>query len=172
MYVSDHVSRLYIHNIAHQMDQHLVKPLSAFISVFCSLLGTVFSDPRESTSTWRRRILDSLAVNSNIFLALLPKEWRIILLDGQESEAMDSDMTSRIDWDSWVAQFRTWSYGLLRLFATAERPLVSLTPSSTSSIRPYHDIPQIIVIDDVQWMERSERELLVEPSYRIEPGFR
>lgn len=127
----------------HQMDQHLVKPLSAFISVFCSLLKTVFSDPRESTLQWRRRILDSLAVNGNIFLALLPKEWRIILLDGQESEEMDSDMTSRIDWESWVKQFRTWSYGLLRLFASEERPLVSSPSLSVSFGDPYRVSPRL-----------------------------
>jgi serine/threonine protein kinase len=108
-----------------QMDQHLVKPLSAFISVFCSLLERVFSDPLESASDWRQKILDSLAVNANIFLALLPKEWRAILLDGQVSDEMDSDMTAGIDWESWVKQFRTWSYGLLRLFASEARPLVS-----------------------------------------------
>lgn len=107
------------------MDQHLVKPLSAFISVFCSLLERVFSDPLESASDWRQKILDSLAVNANVFLALLPKEWRAILLDGQESDEMDSDMTAGIDWESWVKQFRTWSYGLLRLFASEARPLVS-----------------------------------------------
>jgi hypothetical protein len=108
----------------NQMDQHLVKPLSAFISVFCSLLARVFSDPLESTSQWRRSILDSLAVNANIFLALLPKEWRVILLDGQVAETMDNDMTAGIDWESWVKQFRTWSYGLLRLFVSEKRPLV------------------------------------------------
>lgn len=141
------------------MDQHLVKPLSAFISVFCSLLKTVFSDPRESTLRWRRRILDSLAVNGNIFLALLPKEWRILLLDGQESEEMDSDMTARIDWESWVKQFRTWSYGLLRLFASEERPLVSPYLPVPYFSNPDPIIPQIIVLDDYQWMENSEREL-------------
>ncbi|KAI5455195.1 hypothetical protein NCC49_000012 [Naganishia albida] len=123
-----------------KMDQHLVKPLSAFISVFCSLLARVFSDPLESTSAWRRRILDSLAVNANIFLALLPKEWQVVLLDGQEVASMDNDMTAGIDWESWVEQFRTWSYGLLRLFASEKRPL-------------------IIVIDDVQWLEKSEKQL-------------
>lgn len=107
------------------MDQHLVKPLSAFISVFCSLLERVFSDPLESAAKWRQRILDSLAVNANIFLALLPKEWRDILLDNQESEGMSSEATAGIDWESWVKQFRTWSYGLLRLFASETRPLVS-----------------------------------------------
>jgi hypothetical protein len=65
-------------------------------------------------------------VNANIFLALLPKEWRAILLDGQESEEMGSDMTAGIDWESWVKQFRTWSYGLLRLFASENRPLVRI----------------------------------------------
>ncbi|KAJ9093692.1 hypothetical protein QFC21_006288 [Naganishia friedmannii] len=123
-----------------KMDQHLVKPLSAFISVFCSLLERVFSDPLESAADWRQRILDSLAVNANVFLALLPKEWRAILLDGQESEEMGSDMTAGIDWESWVKQFRTWSYGLLRLFASENRPL-------------------LIIIDDVQWLEKSEQEL-------------
>jgi hypothetical protein len=92
--------------------------------VFCSLLERVFSDPLESASDWRQRILDSLAVNANVFLALLPKEWRDILLDGQPSDDMDSDMTAGIDWESWVKQFRTWSYGLLRLFASENRPLV------------------------------------------------
>lgn len=107
------------------MDQHLVKPLSAFISVFCPLLERVFSDPLESAAQWRERILDSLAVNANVFLALLPKEWRDILLDNQGCQDMSSEVTSNIDWESWVRQFRTWSYGLLRLFASETRPLVS-----------------------------------------------
>ena len=140
------------------MDQHLVKPLSAFISVFCSLLERVFSDPLESTVKWRRRILDSLAVNAKIFLALLPKEWRVILLDGQEIEAMNSDMTAGIDWESWVNQFRTWSYGLLRLFASEKRPLASSTISH-GHIHYAYLLLQIIIIDDVQWLEKSEREL-------------
>jgi hypothetical protein len=119
------------------MDQHLVKPLSAFISVFCSLLERVFSDPLESPSDWRQKILDSLAVNANIFLALLPKEWRAILLDSQVSDEMDSDMTAGIDWESWVKQFRTWSYGLLRLFASETRPLVRYS----CSFLAFHNSP-------------------------------
>jgi hypothetical protein len=115
-------------------DQHLVKPLSAFISVFCSLLERVFSDPLESASDWRQRILDSLAVNANVFLALLPREWRDILLDGQPSEDMDSDTTAGIDWESWVKQFRTWSYGLLRLFASENRPLVCCMSSHATRL--------------------------------------
>lgn len=107
------------------MDQHLVKPLSGFIPVFCSLLERVFSDPLESAAEWRQRILDSLAVNANIFLALLPEEWQTLLLDGREAQMINSDMTAGIDWESWVKQFRTWSYGLLRLFASDRRPLVS-----------------------------------------------
>ncbi|KAJ9123034.1 hypothetical protein QFC22_001223 [Naganishia vaughanmartiniae] len=122
-----------------KMDQHLVKPLSAFISVFCSLLERVFSDPLESAAVWRQHILDSLAVNANIFLALLPKEWRAILLDGQESEEMGSDMTTGIDWESWVKQFRTWSYGLLRLFASESRPLTD-TPPVIAPLHPRYMI--------------------------------
>ena len=141
------------------MDQHLVKPLSAFISVFCSLLERVFSDPLESAADWRQRILNSLAVNANVFLALLPKEWRAILLDGQSAQEMDSDTTAGIDWESWVKQFRTWSYGLLRLFASENRPLVSSTLSSLSCFNSACAPWKLVIIDDVQWLEKSEREL-------------
>ncbi|KAJ9094752.1 hypothetical protein QFC21_005910 [Naganishia friedmannii] len=148
-----------------KMDQHLVKPLSAFIPVFCSLLERVFSDPLESAADWRQRILDSLAVNANIFLALLPKEWQAILLDGKEPGAVFPDATAGIDWESWVKQFRTWSYGLLGLFASESRPLVSSWPfAACTHTRVAHfnlalTLSQIIVIDDLQWMEKSEREL-------------
>jgi hypothetical protein len=107
-----------------QMDSGHIKPYSAFIAVFCSLLERIFSDPLESASTWRRRILRSLPVNANVFLALLPEQWRVTLLGKQDSDELDHNITAGIDWESWVTQFRTWSYGLLRLFASERRPLV------------------------------------------------
>lgn len=106
------------------MDKELIKPLSAFISVFCSLLERVFSDPLESASAWRRRILRSLPVNAKVFLGLLPTQWKVTLLGGQAHEMLEQDTTASIEWESWMKQFRTWSYGLLRLFASEKRPLV------------------------------------------------
>jgi ATP/maltotriose-dependent transcriptional regulator MalT len=50
--------------------------------------------------------------------------------------------TQAIDWDSYIKQFRSWATMLLRLFASRHRPL-------------------ILVIDDYQWMEASERTLQV-----------
>ena len=78
----------------------------------------------ESASSWRRRILRCLPSNADIFLSLLPKEWRVTLLGDQESTDSGQDTTVGIDWENWARQFRTWSYGLLRLFASAERQLV------------------------------------------------
>jgi hypothetical protein len=55
-----------------------------------------------------------------------------MLLD-QEVDAVDTSGSLGLDWDRYVKQFRSWSYGLLRLFATSNRPL-------------------IIVLDDYQWV--------------------
>jgi serine/threonine protein kinase len=125
---------------AGKMDSHLSKPLSAFVAVFSSLLDRVFSDPLENPDVWRQRIGNAISVNGNVFLSLIPSAYRTMLLT-QEAESVDVDWALEVDWDRYVKQFRSWSYGLLQLFATKERPLV-------------------IVLDDYQWIG-AERELWV-----------
>lgn len=115
-----------------KMDQHLVKPLSAFVAIFSSLLDRIFSDPLENPEMWRKRIADALSVNGNVFLSLIPPAYRNLLLD-QELDTGETSGPLGLDWDRYVKQFRSWSYGLLRLFATKSRPL-------------------IIVLDDYQWV--------------------
>lgn len=115
-----------------KMDQHLVKPLSAFVAIFSSLLDRIFSDPLENPELWRKRIADALSVNGNVFLSLIPPSYRKLLLD-QEVDTVETSGPLGLDWDRYVKQFRSWSYGLLRLFATKSRPL-------------------IIVLDDYQWV--------------------
>ena len=121
-----------------KMDQHLSKPLSAFVAVFSSLLDRVFSDPLENPDVWRRRIDNAISVNGNVFLSLIPAAYRTMLLT-QDGDNGDMNGPLAVDWDRYVKQFRSWSYGLLQLFATKERPLV-------------------IVLDDYQWIG-AEREL-------------
>lgn len=115
-----------------KMDQHLVKPLSAFVAIFSSLLDRIFSDPLENPDIWRKKIANALSVNGNVFLSLIPPAYRTMLLD-QEADTVDATGPLGLDWDRYVKQFRSWSYGLLRLFATNDRPL-------------------IIVLDDYQWI--------------------
>lgn len=138
-----------------KLDQHLLRPLSGFISVFCSLLDRVFSDPLEDPVAWKKDILNAVAANSNLFLSLLPAEWQRVLGDDSAPDHIPSE-TQAIDWDSYIKQFRSWATMLLRLFASRHRPL-------------------ILVIDDYQWMEVSERTLWYElafvPSRRVEHCF-
>jgi hypothetical protein len=124
-----------------KLDQHLLRPLSGFISVFCSLLDRVFSDPLEDPTSWKKDILNAVAANSSLFLSLLPAEWQRVLGDENVHGEMPAE-TQAIDWDSYIKQFRSWATMLLRLFASRHRPL-------------------ILVIDDYQWMEASERTLQV-----------
>lgn len=124
-----------------KMDQHLSKPLSAFVAVFSSLLDRVFSDPLENPDVWRQRIGNAISVNGNVFLSLIPSAYRTLLLT-QDVDSADVDGPLGVDWDRYVKQFRSWSYGLLQLFATKERPLV-------------------IVLDDYQWIG-AEKELWVD----------
>lgn len=115
-----------------KMDQHRVKPLSAFVAIFSSLLDRIFSDPLEDPEMWRKRIVNALSVNGNIFLSLIPPSYRRILLD-HDPDTLEVDGPLGVDWDQYVKQFRSWSYGLLRLFASSSRPLV-------------------IILDDYQWI--------------------
>lgn len=115
-----------------KMDQHLVKPLGAFVAIFSSLLDRIFSDPLENPEMWRKRIANALSVNGNVFLSLIPPAYRDLLLE-PEVDAVDTPGPLGVDWDRYVKQFRSWSYGLLRLFATKSRPL-------------------ILVLDDYQWI--------------------
>jgi serine/threonine protein kinase len=144
-----------------KLDQHLLRPLSGFISVFCSLLERVFSDPLEDPWTWKKSILNAVAANASLFLSLLPSEWQRVL-GTDDSEITLSHESQTVDWDSYISQFRSWATMLLRLFASCHRPLVSchanLVPAYLLPLTPYTPI-QILVIDDYQWMEASERAL-------------
>lgn len=122
-----------------KLDQHLLRPLSGFISIFCSLLDRVFSDPLEDPTIWKKDILNAVAANSSLFLSLLPAEWQRVLGDADGHDLPPAE-TQAIDWDSYIKQFRSWATMLLRLFSSRHRPL-------------------ILVIDDYQWMEASERTL-------------
>jgi hypothetical protein len=143
-----------------KLDQHLMRPLSGFIGVFCALLERVFSDPLEDPSVWRRNILDAVAVNINLFLSLLPSEWRHVL-HGSQSEAIDTAEAEIVDWESYIQQFRSWATMLFRLFSSSQRPLVSAV--CRELYRSLAQVPstlkQIIGIDDFQWMDPSEAEL-------------
>jgi serine/threonine protein kinase len=127
-------------------DAHLSRPLSAFVAVFSSLLDRVFSDPLENPDVWRQRIGNAISVNGNVFLSLIPSAYRTMLLT-QEADSVDVDWALEVDWETYVKQFRSWSYGLLQLFATKERPLV-------------------IVLDDYHWIG-AERELWVHCPWNV-----
>lgn len=115
-----------------KLDEHRAKPLSAFVAIFSSLLDRIFSDPLEDPEVWRKRIGNALSVNGNIFLSLIPPSYRGILLD-HEPDTVEMEGHLGVDWEQYVKQFRSWSYGLLRLFASSARPLV-------------------IFLDDYQWI--------------------
>ncbi|KAJ9113617.1 hypothetical protein QFC22_005925 [Naganishia vaughanmartiniae] len=134
-----------------KLDEHRVKPLSAFVSIFSSLLDRIFSDPLEDPEIWRKRIGNALSVNGNIFLSLIPPSYRSILLD-HEPDAGEFDEPLGVDWEQYVKQFRSWSYGLLRLFASSSRPLV-------------------IVLDDYQWIGAEKslwEDLLLHPMRHLD----
>ncbi|KAJ9105540.1 hypothetical protein QFC19_003522 [Naganishia cerealis] len=134
-----------------KMDEHRVKPLSAFVSIFSSLLDRIFSDPLEDPDLWRKRIGNALSVNGNIFLSLIPPFYRRLLLN-QELETAELDGSLGVDWDRYMKQFRSWSYGLLRLFASSSRPLV-------------------IVVDDYQWIGAEKglwEDLLLHPMRHLD----
>jgi len=106
-----------------KLDQHLLRPLSGFIGVFCSLLDRVFSDPLEDPLRWKKDILDAVAANANLFLSLLPAEWQRVLSPDNVEHAVSGDAQT-VDWSSYIKQFRSWATMLLRLFASRQRPLV------------------------------------------------
>ncbi|KAJ9096765.1 hypothetical protein QFC21_005035 [Naganishia friedmannii] len=116
-----------------KMEQHRMKPLCAFVAIFSSLLDRIFSDPLEDPETWRKRIVDAL-----------------ILL--HDSDTVELDGPLGVDWEQYVKQFRSWSYGLLRLFASSSRPL-------------------IIVLDDYQWIGAEKNlweDLLLHPMRHLD----
>ena len=106
-----------------KLDQHLLRPLSGFIGVFCSLLDRVFSDPLEDPTRWKQRILNAVAANAGLFLSLLPAEWQRVLGPENVDHSAAAE-TQTVDWDSYIKQFRSWATMLLRLFASRQRPLV------------------------------------------------
>jgi hypothetical protein len=106
-----------------KLDQHLVRPLSGFIGVFCSLLDRVFSDPLEDPMRWKKHILNAVAANAGLFLSLLPAEWQRVLGPENVDHSAAAE-TQTVDWDSYIKQFRSWATMLLRLFASRQRPLV------------------------------------------------
>jgi hypothetical protein len=106
-----------------KLDQHLLRPLSGFIGVFCFLLDRVFSDPLEDPLRWKKDILEAVAANAKLFLSLLPADWQRVLSPDSVDHALSAD-AQMVDWSSYIKQFRSWATMLLRLFASRQRPLV------------------------------------------------
>lgn len=80
-----------------KLDEFSQRPISSFLQIFQNLLDKTLADPEEDAKVWGKKIRDALGQQFSVFHAILPNDYRRLLLMGAKAPAVEA-----IDWANFL----------------------------------------------------------------------